>query len=373
MKVIRSRLFSYIICMLAGMLAGLLLVNVTDSYFPVHASATQEIVYYLMMIVFVCLGFTLQLIMHEGGHILFGRLTGYRFISYRVGSLIWRRTDHGIERKKYSLAGTGGQALMEPPGNYGDDFPVVLYNMGGVLINLITAVLCHLLSLPFAGSYFGMFLRVVSGAGLFTAFLNGVPMSYPVPNDGFNTLELIVRPNTKKAFWVMMKSNAMINDGISAGDLPEEWFEIPGPEDMDNGIISYIPFAACDRLLNQGKYDEAEELRQRMLKECTGLPGIYRILMEEECLYYELTHENRPEVISRIYDKKFADTVKQMKGMLPVLRTECVKAKLFDKDEKKYQKCRAEYDKILKDYPYEIEKENDLKLLEDAISSAGKQ
>ena len=59
--------------------------------------------------------FLLQLILHEAGHLLFGLATGYRFASFRVGNLIWIKTDGGLRRGTYRLAGTAGQCLLFPP------------------------------------------------------------------------------------------------------------------------------------------------------------------------------------------------------------------------------------------------------------------
>ena len=311
----------------------------------------------------------IHIIIHESGHCLFGLLSGYRFVSFRVGSLMWIRTSEGIRRKKYSLAGTGGQCLMEPPGNIDDPFPVVLYNMGGVIVNLSAAALFWLLSLLCKNNaYLHVFcnLMVVCGIGL--ALTNGIPLKGLVNNDGSNTLEIISNPAAKRAFWISMKVNAKVSDGISIGDLPEEWFEMPDPKDYDNSLISYIPYAKNDRLLTQGRYDEASQLRKHILAEVTGLPGIYRTLLQSEDIFYELSHENRAEVINRIYTKEFAKTVKTMRSLPPILRMECLKAKIHDRDEAKFTKNMAEYEKLLKEYPYVTEGENDRRILMDALS-----
>jgi len=310
----------------------------------------------------------IHIIIHEGGHCLFGLLSGYRFVSFRVGSLMWLRTPEGIKRKKYSLAGTGGQCLMEPPGDINDDFPVVLYNMGGVIVNLIAAALFWLLSmLCKSNPYLHVFCSLMTVCGIGLALTNGIPLKGLVNNDGSNTLELIGNPAAKRAFWISMKVNAKISDGISIADLPEEWFEMPEKKDYNSSLISYIPYARNDRLLTLGRFEEASELRKHILAEVTGLPGIYRALLQSEDIFYELTHENRKEVIDSIYTAEFAKTVKQIRSLPPILRMECLKAKLHDHDDAKFKKNMAEYEKLLKSYPYATEGENDRRLLNDAL------
>ena len=89
-----------------------------------------------LMLICLYAAIFLQIILHEGGYLLFGLLTGYSFVSFRIGSLMLIRSDGRLRLKKFSLAGTGGQCLMSPPGVLGEAMPFMLYNFGGVLMNL---------------------------------------------------------------------------------------------------------------------------------------------------------------------------------------------------------------------------------------------
>ena len=68
-----------------------------------------------------------QITLHEGGHLVCGLLSGYRFCSFRVGSLMWMRTEDGhLRLRRLRLAGTGGQCLRAPPDMVGGRLPVTL-------------------------------------------------------------------------------------------------------------------------------------------------------------------------------------------------------------------------------------------------------
>ena len=86
-----------------------------------------------------------QITLHEGGHLVCGLLSGYRFCSFRVGSLMWMKVDGHLRLRRLRLAGTDGQCLMSPPDMVDGRLPVTLYNFGGalanLLFNLITSVL----------------------------------------------------------------------------------------------------------------------------------------------------------------------------------------------------------------------------------------
>lgn len=64
----------------------------------------------------LALAVILQILIHEGGHLIFGLISGYGFVSFRVGSLMLLKGENGrLSFKRYFLAGTAGQCLMSPP------------------------------------------------------------------------------------------------------------------------------------------------------------------------------------------------------------------------------------------------------------------
>ena len=56
----------------------------------------------------------IHIIIHEGGHLLFGIISGYKFVSFRIASLTLVKEDK-FKFKRYSIPGTAGQCLMDPP------------------------------------------------------------------------------------------------------------------------------------------------------------------------------------------------------------------------------------------------------------------
>ena len=60
-------------------------------------------------------------------------MTGYKFNSFRIFSVILIKQNEKLKIKNISLAGTGGQCLMSPPELIDGKMPYVLYNLGGVI------------------------------------------------------------------------------------------------------------------------------------------------------------------------------------------------------------------------------------------------
>ena len=106
---------------------------------------------------------------HEAGHLVFGLATGYKFLSYRIGSFTFIKEEGRIKVKRYVLPGTGGQCLMSPP-PYSSSMPYVLYNAGGAIFNFLSFLLFLLFfflfyTVPFLSSFLLMSAFVSFGLG----------------------------------------------------------------------------------------------------------------------------------------------------------------------------------------------------------------
>ena len=129
-KKVKAKLVStlpYIVGMICGGLLG---------YFGMEIFSGHGLEIPLLILSFAVIVYVL-IITHEAGHLVCGLLSGYKFVSFRIGSLIFVKQEDKILRKKFSIPGTGGQCLLDPPDKDEDGgYPAVLYNLGGGLSNL---------------------------------------------------------------------------------------------------------------------------------------------------------------------------------------------------------------------------------------------
>ena len=107
--------------------------------------------------------------------------------------------------------------------------PVMLYNFGGAIVNLFTAVVCTGLSFLCPVRSLGWtVLMMFAVIGLAFALMNGLPLRMgPVNNDGKNALDLSRSEEATRAFWIQMKVNELVSKGDRLKDMPEEWFTLP--------------------------------------------------------------------------------------------------------------------------------------------------
>ena len=306
----------------------------------------------------------LQIIIHEAGHLLFGRLSGYSFSSFRIFSFMWLKEGDRVRLRRLSLAGTAGQCLMVPPELKDGRMPVFLYNMGGALLNLITAALFFGLSFLCKGMpvLFAL-LRMSAVMGLGMALLNGIPMRVgPVDNDGRNALALSKDSEAMRAFWAQMKVAAQTARGVRLKDMPEEWFRLPAAEAMQSGVTATLGVLAANRLMDQHRFREADELMAQLL-ELDSLMGLHRNMMLCDRIFMELIGAGRPEIVEGFRTKDFEKGLRAMRSLPSVLRTEYALALLLEKDPDKAEKILARFDVQTKAYPYPCEVEGERELM----------
>ena len=127
---------------------------------------------------------------------------------------------------------------MAPPDMVDGRIPVMLYNFGGSILNLVTAAAFLCLAPAFEkGSLMSLFCFLAAGIGLVFSLVNGIPMQMGlIDNDGRNAFTLYKDPKSLKGFWIQLKVSDMQSKGIRLKDMPGGWFEVPSEEDMKNSI-----------------------------------------------------------------------------------------------------------------------------------------
>ncbi len=360
-----ARIFAMAVYMLLGVAGGVGAAQLMDMVRGEPFSLWTYLAAVALALVAFYAGWFLQVVIHEAGHLVGGLWSGYRFGSFRVGSLMWIRKDGGLRLRRLSLAGTAGQCLMCPPDLVDGKIPVVLYNLGGSLANLASLPLCALgcvlcRDLPFAKFFFLM----TGGFGLATALTNGIPLRLgALNNDGRNALDLGKSPEAMKAFWVQMKVAEQSAQGRRLKDMPEEWFAMPEERELGNGLVAVQAVFRENRLMDEGRFGEAAALTDYLLERETGIIGIHKNLLICDRTFCELIGGRDPQVLERFSGAEMRKFRKQMGSFLTVLRTEYAWALLQERDEKKAAKWKMAFEKRTKTYPYPADLESERALM----------
>lgn len=365
-KIVWRQYIAMAFFVLIGAVGGFLMVAYIDRGADAQTPLYEKILSLVGLFLGMYAAILVQLIIHEAGHLIFGLLSGYKFSSFRIFSFMWIKENNKIKLRRLSLAGTGGQCLMTPPDMTDGKIPLVLYNLGGVLMNIIAG-------LVFLGLFFVLkdisFLSTVmllfAVIGFILAIMNGAPMRMgTVDNDGYNAFALTRNSEAMRSFWVQMKVTEQISNGIRLKDMPDEWFTVPSDEAMKNSMVAVTGVFACNRLMDAGQFEEADKLMAHMLEVDSGMVGLHRNLMICDRMYVGLVTENRREVIDGMLTKEQKKFMKSMKNFPSVLRTEYVYALLCERDAVKGGKVKERFEKCAKTYPYPNDVQSERELME---------
>lgn len=311
------------------------------------------LVYLGLLLAGLMLAFLVQIVLHEGGHLVFGLLSGYKFVSFNVMGFIWQKDETGKLRVgRMQIAGAGGQCLMAPPAYNGGDFPFTLYNLGGVLANLIAAALCALLAWAIPVVWVRILLLTQVIVAVISAVTNGLPIPVAaIQNDSKNLLCIRKDMTARRAFWVQMSIAAELSQGLRLKDMPDDWFA-PLPEKaMDNPIVSAIAVMNASRLMDQLDFAAAEQEIRRLLAREKGILGLYRMTMSCDGALCELIAGRPADLTEALSTKENQQLMKAMKTYPSILRTQYVLALLKDKDADKAEKLLADFEAAAKKHP----------------------
>ena len=170
----------------------------------------QKVAGIAWMLLAVLLAAILNIVIHEGGHLVAGLLTGYKFVSFRFFNWTLIRKDGRLRWRNFELEGTLGQCLMAPPDKPLEEIDTRWYNAGGVLAQLIATVFAFVLvwtlDLP---SWLDTLLIAVGVLGIWGILTNGIPMKLGgVANDGYNLKQLEKDMAAKQSFCNILELNA---------------------------------------------------------------------------------------------------------------------------------------------------------------------
>ena len=362
-KIVWQQYIGMAFMMLLGVICGFIMIRYIDQSSadtPLHQELLSLVGLFLGM--YVALFFHINV--HEAGHLVFGLMTGYQFCSFRIASFMWLKENGKVKLKRLTLAGTSGQCLMTPPDMKDEKIPFVLYNLGGSFFNLMIGTLFLIGYLLFSDILFlSPILLIFAVVGFVTAMMNGIPMRMGmIDNDGYNAVAVSRNKEAVEAFWVQLKVVEQSSKGIRLKDMPAEWFAVPTDEAMKNSMVATRCVFACNRLMDEEKFEEADALMARLLAIESGIIGLHYDLLMCERIYVELIGQNRSEVIESMLTKEQKKFIKATKRSPSVLRTQYALALLWEKDAAKAGAIRRSFEKTVNAYPYphEIDFEREL-------------
>ena len=347
---IKELIIAFILMFAGGAFGSYILADITFSH-----SYEYGFIDYILILAGLVLAVWFSIITHELGHLFYGRLTGYSFVSFRIGSLMLIKNKDGFRVKRFTLKGTGGQCLMTPQCSENKNIPYALFNLGGVLFNLFFTGVFFIIFVLFNNvPVLSQIVIIFALISLFSAILNGVPLSVEgIDNDGANVRSLYKSKKARRAFAIQLMINAELSKGTSITDMPKEWFELPSDSDLDNALVATLAVFHMNRLLAERRFDECRALIRKYLEKKTAMLGIHRSLLMLDAIYIDLITQGDVADVSSFYTAEMTNLMKAMKSFPSVQRTRYAVALIKDKNENMAENIKQSFEKTAKSYPYE--------------------
>ena len=216
------------------------------------------------------IAFILQVIVHEAGHLIFGLLSGYKFISFRVFDFKIIKDVNGKLKIRFErLAGTGGQCLMRAPEYVNGKFKYKLYLLGGVIFNIVFSIVFWLI-LP---SYYTLLFALI---GFALAFLNLIPMGF---NDGMTfyhankdeTIRFVLYLQLEYVYYQSIGKNLLI-------EKPEIVEKINSLEIVNNSYLTdSLEFIKLEGLEYFFEFDALYKESRKLYIERDNLLQVYKV------------------------------------------------------------------------------------------------
>ena len=358
-----KKIVLFIFMMLIGAIGGFLWGYMLPSS---DTESSMDIIKLAISIGIFILAFFIQIILHEAGHLICGLLSGYEFVSFRVGSLTLVKEDGKFSIKKFSIKGTGGKCLLMPKNDNYKECSYILYNLGGILMNLIVSIIFFILYMVFKGNsyvYIALISMVITGILIFIT--NGVPMKISgVANDGYNLVSIIKNDLMKYCFYMQLKVNGLLHKGIRIKDMPLEWFLIDKNADFSNPLVCSIKCLEANYYHDKLEFDKAKDCYEFLLNYSPKIIPLYENEIKCELLFYEIIGEKNEEIINDLYTKKLKAYIKATDCYITRKRLNYAYALIIEKDLEKVNRILKEVEKVKRTYPVKSEIESELEIID---------
>lgn len=276
-KKVKATVIQIVVGLVIGLFLGILSISMLDQmdHFGIDTA-----LYFIVMFI---IAFILQIVIHEGGHCLFGLKNGFEFVSFRIGSYMWVLDNGKIQLKRYKLAGTGGQCLMNP--SVTTEKGYILYLLGGGICNIASGLILLILGLIFKDLLFSIFCFANITIALLLGTLNLIPMDVGIPNDGYNAYIIIKDKKSAHSLYQQLVIAKELADGKRLDEMDDSLFTLYEGADLLNPLNTCIAVNRNARLLAQNKLEEAKEgyleLRRLKISEIFKTSTVYALSLIE--------------------------------------------------------------------------------------------
>lgn len=360
---------------------GLFIVTAMDAWGG-DKSIVKLCISTLLGLLLIAISYFVNICTHETGHMIFGLLSGYKFNSIRFGKLMLVREggqDIGkLKFCKYDLPGTAGQCIMTAPDGDAEHMPVFLYNVGGVAVNFLTAIISVILyvvcksSSSVAVIIVGAIILIFGMVSLVIGITNSLPFEQ-MGTDGANIRILMRDKNSRKAFRNSLEIVKYFSEGYSLVEMPQDLTYFDKNTPMNNTLISAQASMYYSYLIAKKEYKEAKDMALFILDNAKSINQIHVKVLYGDLVFLYAVIENNLEASRKMY-KDHEKDINAGAGFISIQKALYAYYTLVEVDKKKADAYAKAFENSYKNYPYpkdaQVEKEQFDMVMQVASSKA---
>lgn len=304
---------------------------------------------------YVFVMFMMQIVIHETGHFIFGKLTGYQFLSFRIFTMVILKVGQCYTIRRCRSPGSYGQCLLKPPDR--KNCPFVWLTLGGIIFNLITAIIAVIFifgqfHIPFVHI---MGLIIFSFYGLSFAVINILPIkNWGITNDGLVFLDLLRDPCARDCYKRQLELLPDLLNGKTYGELPYDLLKVPEDYDLTNSLIGYHKILECYHFMDLRDWTAAKDCLEDFYRCLEHVPKMIRNIVLSEDLFIRIKLGDTTVRDSGIYET-VRNYLKKGNGDYHTTRV-CIAYDIYrNPDHRNEEKIKKELHRLRKDYLFQGE------------------
>lgn len=252
----------------------------------------------ILLILSCLLGLVIQIIVHEAGHLVFGLLTGYKFVNFRIFDFKLEKDDNNkFKLRLQHMRGTLGQCLMKPPKYVEGKFKYKLYLAGGVLGNLIFSIVVWFI-------YPSIYTLMIVMIGIIFAISNAVPSGF---NDGMTYRLSSQDETTKYVLYLTLVVNYYASIGKSyIEEYPEELEKIKSLKiEKPNYLTDSLKLIEYDYYQEQFEFGKAYYGLLQFYKENPDMILPYKIEVSKLLIFFMCLLDKENPLLEELLNDSF--------------------------------------------------------------------
>ncbi|MDL2208712.1 M50 family metallopeptidase [Parabacteroides sp. OttesenSCG-928-O15] len=250
----------------------------------------------ILLISILIMSFILTIQLHEIGHFLFGKLSGYNLLMLKVGPFCYKY-ENGVYKFFIDITiGYAGLCMMIPPEKEISEKRHVLYYAGGIIMNILTGCIAIYLAIlfPYWNPYLVLALWIFGGISLILGGTNLIPTTNRnKPTDGKIIFSYLHKEKLAQDITFLNTVMQQLVAGVRPRDIALLNQPLEDVEDVDIHFIYRIMWHLNNALDHKDK-EKMAYCARLMEKHSDKIPTSIELQVKFEfCCAYCMLGENR--------------------------------------------------------------------------------